>query len=75
MPKMDGFEFLGRMRASTGQRDVPVVVLTARELTEEDRSRLAGGVERIIQKGGRDEMLRQVADELRKCVKRNARHA
>jgi hypothetical protein len=51
------------------------VVLTARELTEEDRSRLAGGVERIIQKGGRDEMLRQVADELRKCVKRNARHA
>jgi DNA-binding response OmpR family regulator len=75
MPKMDGFEFLGRVRASSGQRDVPVVVLTARDLTEEDRSRLAGGVERIIQKGGRDEMLRQVADELRKCVKRNARHA
>jgi CheY-like chemotaxis protein len=75
MPKMDGFEFLGRVRASSGQRDVPVVVLTARELTDQDRSRLAGGVERIIQKGGRDEMLRQVADELRKCVKRNARHA
>ncbi len=76
MPKMDGFEFLGRMRAATGQHDVPVVVLTARELTDQDRNRLKGGVERIIQKGGRDEMLRQLADELRKCVnRRNARHA
>ena len=72
MPKMDGFEFLGRMRAATAQHDVPVVVLTARELTDQDRSRLQGGVERIIQKGGRDEMLRQLADELRKCVNRRS---
>ena len=64
MPKMDGFEFLGQLRASADRRDIPVVVLTAKELTDEDRGRLNGGVERIIRKSGRDEMLRQLADEL-----------
>jgi hypothetical protein len=38
-------------------------------LTEEDRNRLNGGVERIIQKSDRDEMLRQLSREISKCVK------
>jgi len=46
-----------------------VVVITAKDLTEEDRERLNGGVERIIQKSDRDEMLRQLSREIRKCVK------
>jgi signal transduction histidine kinase/DNA-binding response OmpR family regulator len=50
MPKMDGFEFLGNVRARPDWRDIPVVVVTAKDLTEEDRDRLNGGVERIIQK-------------------------
>ena len=35
--------------------------MTAKDLTEEDRRRLNGGVERIIQKSGqsRDELLRE----------------
>ena len=72
MPRMDGFEFLGQLRESADGRDIPVVVLTAKELTDEDRGRLNGGVERIIRKSGRDEMLRQLTDELRKCVKRRS---
>ena len=56
----------GRGRAS----DIPVVVITAKDLTDEDRDRLNGGVERIIQKSNRDEMLRQLSRELTKCVKR-----
>jgi signal transduction histidine kinase/DNA-binding response OmpR family regulator len=51
MPVMDGFQFLEELNRS-GQRDgVPVVVLTAKDLTEEDRARLNGGVARILQKG------------------------
>jgi hypothetical protein len=46
------------------------VVITAKDLTQEDRDRLNGGVERIIQKSDRDEMLRQLSRELAKCVKR-----
>jgi CheY-like chemotaxis protein len=70
MPKMDGFEFLDNVRARPDWRDIPVVVVTAKDLTEEDRDRLNGGVERIIQKSDRDEMLRQLSRELAKCVKR-----
>ena len=70
MPKMDGFEFLDELRLRPDWRDIPVVVITAKDLTEEDRNRLNGGVERIIQKSDRDEMLRQLSREIGKCVKR-----
>ena len=70
MPKMDGFEFLDALRGRPDWHDIPVVVITAKDLTEEDRTRLNGGVERIIQKTDRDEMLRQLSREINKCVKR-----
>ena len=46
------------------------MIITAKDLTQEDRDRLNGGVERIIQKSDRDEMLRQLSREVSKCVKR-----
>ena len=69
MPKMDGFEFLDELRSRPDWQDIPVVVITAKDLTDEDRDRLNGGVERIIQKSDRDEMLRQLSREISKCVK------
>jgi len=69
MPKMDGFEFLNELRARPDWQDIPVVVITAKDLTDEDRNRLNGGVERIIQKSDRDEMLRQLTREISKQVK------
>ena len=62
MPEMDGFEFLETLREGDEPSPVPVVVITAKELTEEDRLRLNGGVERIVQKGSRDRFLREVRD-------------
>jgi adenylate cyclase len=50
MPEMDGFEFLSRLRSNDALRHVPVVVITAAELTDEERERLNGGVERILQR-------------------------
>jgi signal transduction histidine kinase/CheY-like chemotaxis protein len=73
MPKMDGFEFLDELRSRSDWQDIPVVVITAKDLTDQDRDRLNGGVERIIQKSDRDEMLRQLSRELAKCVKRQTR--
>jgi GAF domain-containing protein/DNA-binding response OmpR family regulator len=69
MPKMDGFEFLDELRARPEWLDIPVVVITSKDLTDDDRSRLNGGVERVIQKGERDEMLRRLTSELSKWVK------
>jgi CheY-like chemotaxis protein len=71
MPKMDGFEFLDELRSRPDWQDIPVVVITAKDLTEKERTRLNGGVERIIQKSDRDEMLRQLTREISKCVKRH----
>jgi CheY-like chemotaxis protein len=63
------FEFLDELRGRPDWQDIPVVVITARDLTDADRDRLNGGVERIIQKSDRDEMLRQLSRGISKCVK------
>ena len=52
MPEMDGFEFMRQLRQRPDGRLVPVVVITAKDLTEEDRHRLNGEVVRILQKAG-----------------------
>ncbi|MEO0406472.1 MAG: response regulator [Cyanobacteria bacterium P01_A01_bin.135] len=51
MPEMDGFEFIEELRQRPEWRDIPVVVLTAKDLTQEDKKRLDGQIERIYQKG------------------------
>ena len=51
MPVMDGFDFLLEMRARQDWCDIPVIVLTAKNLTEEDRQLLSGKVEQVIEKG------------------------
>jgi CheY-like chemotaxis protein/anti-sigma regulatory factor (Ser/Thr protein kinase) len=62
MPEMDGFEFLVEMRSRAEWRDIPVLVVTAKDLTMEERSRLNGDVERVLQKSGAglDELLREI---------------
>jgi signal transduction histidine kinase/DNA-binding response OmpR family regulator len=52
MPEMDGFEFLAELRSRADGRDIPVLVVTAKDLTDDERFRLNGGVERIILKRG-----------------------
>ena len=52
MPRMNGFEFLGHLRADATCDKVPVVVLTAADLSAEDRKRLNGGILDVLQKDG-----------------------
>jgi CheY-like chemotaxis protein len=42
MPEMDGFEFVDEMRRRPEWHDIPVIVVTSKDLTAEDRSRLNG---------------------------------
>jgi DNA-binding response OmpR family regulator len=50
MPEMDGFEFMETLRQRKTPPRVPIIVITAKDLTQDERRRLNGGVERIIQK-------------------------
>ena len=71
MPEMDGFEFVAELRRSEAGRRIPVVVVTAKDITAEDRKRLNGQVRRIFSKGSfsREELtaeLRRALDSGRK---------
>ena len=50
MPVMDGFDFLVELHARPEWRDIPVVVLTSKDLTAEDRRMLSGRVEQVFEK-------------------------
>ena len=67
MPEMDGFQLLDELRNRGIDGTFPVVIMTSKDLTEEDWQRLRGGVERVIQKGsGRhDELVLQLHRVLR----------
>jgi len=62
MPVMDGFEFLAEFRQRDGFETVPVVVLTAKDLTDADHGRLRGSVEAVLRKGplGAEQLLAEV---------------
>ena len=62
MPGMTGFEFLAALRQLPAGQSVPVVIITAMEMTEQDRARLNGSVVRILQKlaTGHDRLLQDV---------------
>lgn len=52
MPEIDGFEVLEQIRSKEDTTNIPVVILTAKDLTREDLSRLsANNVQQLIQKG------------------------
>src|SRR5215472_15368856 len=73
MPETDGFEVLEAMRHHDEWRNIPVIVITARDITAEDRTRLNGRVASVIQKAGPGDMLHQVRVEIEKCISRGTR--
>jgi signal transduction histidine kinase/DNA-binding response OmpR family regulator len=62
LPEMDGFEVVHRMSLNPDWRNIPVILLTARDLSHEERRALDIGAARIIQKGNfsRDELLAEI---------------
>jgi CheY-like chemotaxis protein len=70
MPEMDGFEFADCVRQHPEWRSIPIVVLTAKDLTADDRQRLDGSVETILQKrsDSREALLAQVRDLVANCA-------
>jgi diguanylate cyclase (GGDEF)-like protein/PAS domain S-box-containing protein len=50
MPEMDGFEVVQFLKGNPVTEDIPILILTAKDLTVDDRLRLAGKIETFVQK-------------------------
>jgi PAS domain S-box-containing protein len=72
LPRVNGYEVLKEIRNHEELHAIPVVVMTAAELSTEDRRRLQGQVEQILQKGlySREELL----SEMRVLVREHQGH-
>lgn len=66
MPEVDGFAVLEHLKANQETRDIPVIVVTAKELTAEEHERLQQGVEFLMQKGifDQEQLLRDIETAL-----------
>jgi CheY-like chemotaxis protein len=64
MPEMDGFQFVAEIEKHEQWRAIPILVVTAKDLTDEDRQRLNGHVEQVLQKGAyrREDLLKSVRE-------------
>jgi CheY-like chemotaxis protein len=64
MPEMDGFQFIAAVKEVAAWRDVPIVVVTAKDLTPEELRELNGNVEQIVTKKSysQDNLLREIRD-------------
>jgi CheY-like chemotaxis protein len=68
MPPPDGFEVLYRIRQDPGLADLPVIVVTARELSRSEQEALERSTSRILRKGSDatllvDQILRTIEAE------------
>ena len=70
MPEMDGFDLVDALRSDTTTQATPIVVVTAKDITDEDRHRLNGSVGQVLQKAAhrREDLLAAVRRQVRACV-------
>lgn len=71
MPEMDGFEFVDELRSNDKWQSIPIIVVTAKEITLEDQERLSGRVERIVQKSSKTS--EQLFSEIRAVLPNNTK--
>lgn len=64
MPRVNGFEVIKHLAAEPQTRDIPIIICTAMDLSEEERDELNGQIRSVIPKTGR------VKEELLETIKR-----
>jgi CheY-like chemotaxis protein len=69
MPVMDGFSFLTEMRARPELLHIPIIVVTAKDLTSDDRQRLSGMAAQVLEKSPHtcEQLLDYVRDAVVAC--------
>src|SRR3972149_1109129 len=67
MPDIDGFTVLDNIKSNRATRDIPVIIVTAKEITEEDRNRLEGKTLALFNKGmfSAEQLMTDIANALK----------
>lgn len=61
MPDLNGFDVVSILRAHPRGEHIPILILTAKDLTAEDAERLRYSVQAVIRKGGKERLLAELA--------------
>jgi len=67
MPDIDGFSVINALKNDPNTAHIPIIVLTAKELTAYERARLSGQIDSLLQKGSfmDEELLQSIVEALR----------
>ena len=62
MPGLSGFDVIERLRKHPAASEIPVIIFTAKDITQEDKSRLGTSIKKIIRKAGfsREDLLAEI---------------
>jgi threonine synthase len=66
MPRMDGFQVIEAMKVNDEMRHIPVIVLTAKELTVREKNMLHGQIDSLLRKGSflNEDLIQRIVDAL-----------
>ena len=67
MPEMDGFAVMDALQTNPATALIPIIVVTAKELTAAEKERLKGHIQSLMQKG--DFMSDELLDEVRALLR------
>ena len=67
MPELDGFSVMDILQKEKTTRDIPIIVITAKELTRNEKMRLQGRIQALLQKG--DFVSEELLDEVKSVIK------
>lgn len=70
MPKIDGFEFINLLRQNLEWTKIPVIIITAKDLSEQERKNLNHYAQDIIKKGAydRQRLLQEIHSLIEKAL-------
>ena len=67
MPDMDGFSVMNALQQNPNTKDIPIIVVTAKELTPQEKAMLSGHIKALMQKGDfmSDDFLDEITANIR----------
>ena len=68
MPEVSGFDVIEYLKTEEGVKDIPLIIITRKDLTEKDIDELNGRIQGILNKGvlAKEDLLKEIKDTISK---------